>query len=236
MKIIRILATLFGRPHGLRTLFRFKNDYLRSELHLDITNTEHYPFDAYTRFYDAPIKVNQNVCRLRHGIGRIEDAISYLENALEIGPESIIGQALIEASYIKYASCFTDGRTSPNLDYKHIFSDNEDLEAHERVIYLRDKFLVHSSEQAVEWRTLIAVDSDGHIVDTPTMLLKKNEPYKKCEVQSLHLLMAKAREILMEKLARRMEWALRQAQKDGLEDLPGPFSIEELFEQLNDRV
>ncbi|MES0827474.1 hypothetical protein [Ruegeria sp. SCP11] len=236
LKFRRFLAKLLGRLQEPRTPLGFKNDFRRTELSLEIADPDHFPFGSQTRFYDAPIKINQNVCRLRHGLGRIEDAISYLEMALEIGPDSVAGKALIEASYIKYASCFTDGKTSPNFNQKHVFSDKEDLDAHDRVIYLRDKFLVHSSELAVEWQTMIAVDSDGNIFDTPTMLVKRNEPYKKCEVMSLHLLMVKARERLMENVSVKMEWALTQAQKDGVEDLPGPFTEKQLFERLKDKI
>jgi len=235
MKIIRILNRLLCSFKKPQSRLGFQNDYRRAELSIEISGPEFFPFGRNTRFYDAPIKINQNLCRLRHAIGRIEDAITYLEEALSIGPDSIAGSALIEASYVKYATCFTDGKTSPNLNYKHLFKDKEELVAHERAIYLRNKFLVHSSDQAVELQTMIAVDSGGNIFDTPTILLKKNVPFQKSEVLSLHLLMARAREILMEEVANRMEWALRQVCKDGLDGLQGPFTEEELFERLAEK-
>jgi tetratricopeptide (TPR) repeat protein len=228
MKVREIFTKFLGsskkrKPRG------FQNDFVRSELSVDVADPDLFPFGRITKFYDAPTKINQNLCRLRHGLGRLEDAISYLEAALDIGPDSISGRALIEAAYIKYATCFTDGKTSPNLNHKHLYNDEEELKAHRRAIDLRDKFLVHSSERAVEWQTLIAVDPDGNIFDTPTVLLKRNTPFLKSEVLALHLLMAAARETLLKEVSEKMAWSLTEIRKDGLEGLQGPFTQEELF-------
>ncbi|MEP3775579.1 MAG: hypothetical protein ABJM82_01000 [Shimia thalassica] len=115
MKVRRLLTTLLVSSKKSQTQLDYQNDYRRTELSIEIADPELSPFGEKTRFYDTPIKINQNLCCLRHGLGRLEDAIYYLEEALAIGPNSIAGRALIEVSYIKYATCFTDGKTSPNV-------------------------------------------------------------------------------------------------------------------------
>lgn len=236
MKIRRLLTKFLGNSKNSRKRLSFQNNYQRAELSIEIANPEFFPFEEGTQFYVAPVKIDQNLCRLRHGIGRLDDAISYLEQALQVGPDSVAGRALIEASYIKYATCFTDGKSSPNLNHKQLFKNEGELAAHTRAIDLRDKYLVHSSESAVGWQTVIAVGSDGNIFDTPTILLKKNTPFQKNEVLSLHLLMVRAREILMEEVSKKMEWAMSQVKQDGLDTLEGPFTKEDLFEKLADKI